>query len=74
MCPKTVINSLIKHCVVLSFILQERYLSYATGLGEKIRSGAATLEECEEFVSKHGEPEQRSGQQEMYDAIINRYV
>jgi xylose isomerase len=32
------------------------------------------LEECEEFIRQHGEPEMISGQQEHCEAIFNRYL
>jgi xylose isomerase len=54
--------------------LEERYSSFSTGLGLKIDQGSSSLEECEEFVLKHGEPEIKSGKQEQYEAMLNYYV
>lgn len=38
-----------------------------------IETGKATLEDCEAFIKEHGEPQQRSGQQEKYECILNTY-
>ncbi|XP_014668756.1 PREDICTED: xylose isomerase 2-like [Priapulus caudatus] len=59
---------------LLDALRQERYASYKTGIGARISDGAATLEECENYIIKQGEPQQRSGRQEHYEAILNRYV
>ena len=50
-----------------------RYKSFSEGLGAKVKDGSATLEECEEFISKSGEPKAVSGKQEKYELILNRY-
>ena len=55
-------------------LVQKRYSTFETGLGLKIAKGEATLEECEEFIRKQGEPKQTSGQQEHNEAIFNRYI
>jgi xylose isomerase len=53
--------------------IAERYSTYDSGLGAKIEAGKATLEECEEFVHKHGvNPSKRSGKQEKYEVLFNR--
>lgn len=54
--------------------LEERYSSFSEGLGAKMASGTATLEECESFIMKSGEPETRSGKQEHYESIFNYYI
>jgi xylose isomerase len=54
--------------------VKERYSGFDKGIGKKIEDGDATLEELEEYVVKHGEPEVRSGQQEKYESLLNRYV
>lgn len=59
---------------VLSTMVKERYSSFDDGFGKLVEEGKVTLEDCEEFVKKHGEPAQKSGQQELYELILNRYV
>ncbi|XP_076051335.1 xylose isomerase-like [Oratosquilla oratoria] len=54
--------------------LQQRYGSYKSGIGERIEKGAATFEECEEFVRKYGEPQPQSAHLEHYDNVLNYYV
>jgi len=59
---------------VMADMVKKRYSSFDDGIGKKVEEGTLTLEECEEYVKKHGEPEKRSGQQELYEMILNRYV
>jgi len=54
--------------------LTNRYISYDSGFGQKIEKGKATLEDCEEYALKHGEPEVRSGKQEVAENQLNRYI
>lgn len=59
---------------LLDRLVKERYLSYETSeLGKKIENGTATFEECEEFVKREGEPQQKSAKQEKYEQIFNSY-
>jgi len=62
------------HEGTLTRAVQKRYSSYKTGLGLKIANGTATLEDCEAYVMKHGEPTATSGHQEQYETIFNHYV
>lgn len=59
---------------ILSDAVKQRYGSFSDGLGAKITKGLASLEECEEFVLKVGEPESKSGRQEHFERILNGYV
>jgi len=59
---------------VFSNALTNRYISYSKGFGSKIETGKATLEECETFILKNGEPDQRSGKQEVFENQFNRYL
>ena len=59
---------------VLPKMVEDRYSSFDTGFGKKVEEGTLTLEDCEAYVAKHGEPEQRSGKQELYEMVLNRYV
>lgn len=55
-------------------IRAQRYSSFATGLGNKFRSGQMSLEELATVGSESDEPSQISGRQELYENIINRYI
>lgn len=48
----------------------ERYASYDSGYGAKLKSGELTLEDLREIAIKNGEPKQISGKQELYEQII----
>jgi len=59
---------------VMSKQVQDRYISYKSGIGAKIDSGNTTLEELEEYVLQHGEPSLISGQQEHFESMFNYYM
>ncbi|XP_033125791.1 xylose isomerase-like isoform X2 [Anneissia japonica] len=59
---------------ILMKMVQERYASFESGVGAKIAKGSSTLEECEDFIKKYGDPEPHSGHQEMYESVLNHYV
>lgn len=59
---------------IMSKMREERYSSFDDGFGKQIEEGKITLEDCEAFVMENGEPMQKSGQQELYELILNRYV
>ncbi|XP_053637721.1 xylose isomerase isoform X2 [Cherax quadricarinatus] len=60
--------------------LQHRYSSYKSGFGERVERNTATLEDCEDFVRKNGEPELHSARYEHFEngshhnACINRIL
>ena len=57
-----------------SFI-EERYASYNSGIGARIRSGEATLEELADYAEKMGAPAlPGSGKQEYLEAIVNNIL
>ena len=59
----------------LSGMVANRYSSFDNiELGKKVESGASTLEELEAYAMKSGEPKQLSGQQELYEMILNQYM
>lgn len=58
----------------LDRLVSARYASFQTGIGAQIAAGKATLEECETFVKKEGEPKQTSGKQEKCEALFNQYL
>jgi xylose isomerase len=55
-------------------MIKQRYASFDSGFGQKVEKGTTTLEDCEEYIKEHGEPEQRSGKQELYEMVLNRFV
>ncbi len=51
-----------------------RYASFDNGEGKLFEEGKITLEELRTIALKAGEPEQISGKQELFEAIINMYL
>lgn len=64
----------IKDDGTLSQMVQKRYESFDNGFGKKLEEGSLSLEDCEEYIKTNGEPELQSGQQELYEMILNRFV
>lgn len=58
----------------LSQLLEARYAEWGSELGKGIRGGSTTLDECDVFIRKNGEPARHSGRQEMLENLINEYV
>lgn len=57
-----------------SFV-EERYASYESGIGKKIREGSATLEECAAYAAEMKSPENPgSGRQEYLESIVNNIL
>ena len=55
-------------------MLKERYASFDSGEGKLFEEGRLTLEELVAYAKKNGEPVQKSGKQELYEAIVNLYT
>ncbi len=56
-------------------MVKERYASFDSGKGKEFEEGALSLEDLREYAIGLGrEPEQVSGKQELYEAIINMYI
>lgn len=53
---------------------QERYSSFDAGAGKEFEDGKMTMEDLASYASTHGEPQQRSGKQELFENIINNYI
>lgn len=53
---------------------KKRYASYDEGMGKKFENGELSLEDLHKYASENGEPAQTSGQQELYENIINQYI
>ena len=58
----------------LDAFVKDRYASYRRGIGKRIMNGQTTFAELERYVHKNGEPEIRSGREEMLENIINSYI
>ncbi len=54
-------------------MLTKRYASYDEGMGKAFEEGKLTLEEVAEYALTN-EPQQISGKQELYEAIVNMYI
>ena len=55
-------------------MVEKRYASYDSGMGKKFEDGKLTLEQVVDYARTQGEPAAISGQQELYEAIINMYI
>ena len=53
---------------------QERYSSYDSGKGKEFEQGKLSLEDLRNYAIETGEPETKSGRQEYFENIINRYI
>jgi xylose isomerase len=53
---------------------KKRYESFDKGAGKDFEKGKYTLEKLREIASEIGEPETRSGKQELYEQLINMYL
>lgn len=56
-----------------SSMFKERYASFDKGEGKAFEEGKLSIEELVNYAKQHGEPKQISGQQELYEAIVNMY-
>lgn len=55
-------------------MVKERYASYDAGMGKDFEDGKLTLEQVVEYAKANGEPKCISGQQELYESIVNMYI
>jgi xylose isomerase len=53
---------------------EQRYASYDGGKGKEFEEGKLSLEDLRSFAIENGEPEIRSGKQEYFENIINRFI
>ncbi len=53
---------------------KDRYSSFDSGVGNDFESGNMTLEKLAQFAATTGEPDQRSGKQEMFENLVNQYI
>jgi xylose isomerase len=55
-------------------IRTERYASFDSGKGKDFEAGKLSLEDLRAYAIEKGEPEIRSGKQEYFENIINRFI
>jgi xylose isomerase len=53
---------------------KNRYSSFDKGAGKDFEKGKLTLEKLRDIAHEVGEPETRSGKQELYEQLINMYL
>lgn len=53
---------------------KERYASFDSGKGADFEAGKLSLLDLAGMADHNGEPQQRSGQQELFENIINQYI
>ena len=55
-------------------IRQERYASFDSGKGKDYAAGKLSLEDLRAYAIESGEPEVRSGKQELMENLVNRFI
>ncbi len=68
-----VANDILENSPYLS-LREKRYNSFDAGKGKDFTEGKLSLQDLSEFAAQHGEPKQRSAQQELFENIINQYL
>src|SRR6185437_13998821 len=53
---------------------EERYVSFDKGNGKAFEEGKLTLEDLRNLAAEGGEPAMRSGKQEYFENIVNRFI
>ena len=53
---------------------KERYASFDSGKGKEFEEGKLSLEDLRNLAVANGEPEVKSGRQEYFENIINRFI
>jgi len=54
-------------------MVRDRYASFDSGAGKEFEQGLLSLEQMVDYAKAHGEPSQTSGQQELYETLVNLY-
>lgn len=52
----------------------ERYASFDSGNGKSFEEGTLTLEDLQKIAHEIGEPQPKSGKQELFETIVNMYI
>jgi xylose isomerase len=55
-------------------IRQERYASYDSGAGAQFEDGKLSLTDLRNLAAANGEPQVRSGKQELLENLVNNYI
>tara|TARA_B100001113_G_scaffold222482_1_gene182489 strand:+ start:151 stop:1482 length:1332 start_codon:yes stop_codon:yes gene_type:complete len=55
-------------------MLNNRYSSFDTDTGKKFKRGELTMEDMNAYAKKSNEPKIKSGNQELFENLINRYI
>ena len=59
----------------LDNFIEERYSSYNSGIGAKIKAKEVTLEDCAQYaLNNKNEKIAPSGREEMLEIILNQYI
>lgn len=53
---------------------EQRYASFDSGPGKDFEGGKLSLRDLADIAIKDGEPQQRSGRQELFENILNQYL
>ena len=53
---------------------KQRYASFDAGPGRDFEDARSTLAQLRDLAARAGEPEQRSGRQEVYENLLNQYL
>jgi xylose isomerase len=59
---------------VIDELRARRYASFGEGDGARFERGGMELAELAALADELGEPKLRSGKQELFESIVNRYV
>jgi len=66
-------NDLLEHSNYLE-LRKDRYSSFDKSRGKDFEKGKLSLKDLAKIAEKLGEPQQRSGNEELFENIVNRYV
>jgi xylose isomerase len=66
-------DKVLKHSDYIN-MRKKRYESFDKGAGKDFEKGKLTLAKLRDIASEIGEPETRSGKQELYEQLINMYL
>ncbi|WP_284036575.1 xylose isomerase [Neobacillus sp. 114] len=59
---------------VLEDVIEKRYESYTSGIGQEIIDGKVGLSDLYQYALEHGDSKLSSGRQEMLESIVNSYI
>jgi xylose isomerase len=58
----------------LAEFVEQRYGGWNEGIGERIKTGRASLDDCANHALSAGEPERKSGRQEYLENLVNTFL